>query len=462
MSATDVKQAGADLGAGLTAALGAFAASFRDAPPAALAIARTGIIDGIGVMLAARNESVVRAARNVLLEDGAALPAGQGASVLLSTQRARAGDAAFINAVATHAYAMDDVAAGCHPSAMLMPALIAQAQVSGATGRDVLRAWVVGYEVLAELAAREPDPLHSTGWHPSGQLGPPAVAAAVCNLMGCDADTATRAIAIAASMTGGLFVNFGTQTKALHAGRISSTGILATRLAREGVTASRDALEREAGLLRTISPNKQAVITGGFARGADNLRLLENGLCIKKYPVCYSLHRIADAAIDVASQPGCAVDQIDSVAIVLGKTQAWMADKHNPQTAMEAKYCIEFTVAAGLVARAAGFAQLEQAFIRHPDVQRLMAAATIAIREDVSADDTAFCKSDRVAVKLRDGRVFDSGEVPYARGHAKLPLDDAALRVKFVDCVTSGGRADGAALFDQLQGFAELRDLNVL
>lgn len=459
--------------AGLTAALGAFAAGCRAVPQELLAVAKTGVIDGIGVMLAARNEAVVKAAEAVLVDDlgvdganganGANGADGAGrASVLLGSKRARPMDAAFVNATATHAFAMDDVAAGCHPSAMLMPALIAQAEAQGASGADVLRAWVVGFEILAELASREPDALHSSGWHPSGQLGPVAVAGAVCNLMGLDAATTTRALGIAASMTGGLFVNFGTQTKPLHAGRITSSGLLAARLAQQGVTSAGDALEREPGLLRTISPNKRADIASPFNATRARLedwRLFNVGLSIKKYPMCYSLHRVADAAIDVGRMPGLDVDALERIDVTLGKTQAWMADKHEPQTANEAKYCIEFVVAAGVMARAAGFAQLEPGFLFDARLRTLMTKVHPTLRTDVSADDPVFCGADRVVARQRDGKVFDSGEVPYARGHARLPLTEADLRAKFIDCATSGGRGDAAALYAHLANFEGLAPL---
>jgi len=326
----------------------------------------------------------------------------------------------------------------------------------------VLRAWVVGFEILAELASREPDALHSSGWHPSGMLGPVAVAGAVSNLMGLSAEAATRALGIAASMTGGLFVNFGTQTKPLHAGRISSAGVLAARLAQQGVTAAPDALERESGLLRVISPNKRADVVGAFhaeRSRPEHWRLFTVGLSIKKYPMCYSLHRVADAAIDVGRMPGLDLDQVERIEVTLGKTQAWMADKHDPQTANAAKYCIEFVVAAGLVARAAGFAQLEPDFLFDARVRAVMARVQVTLRTDVSADDPVFCVADRVVAHQRDGRVFDSGDVAYARGHARLPLTEADLRAKFLDCVASGGRGDGEALYAHLAGFERLDPL---
>lgn len=446
---------------GLTASLGQFAAGFDTVPPEAADVARTGIIDAIGVMLAARNEPVVRAVSLVAL-DGAA---GGPSSVLFSPRRARPCDAALVNGTATHAYAMDDVASGCHPSAVLMPAIIAEGEALGASGAKALRAYVVGYELLAELAAREPDPMQPKGWHPTAVLGPVAVAGAICNLRGLSAAQSAQALGIAASMTGGLVVNFGTQTKALHAGRAASAGILAARLALEGVSAAPDALERSTGLLRVLSPAGRVDTDSEFTRsqsGPGGLRIVSNGLSIKKYPVCYSLHRVTDAAIDIGRRAGFDPATVKRIDVSIGKTQAWMAGNHAPNTAQEAKYSVEFAVASGLVARAAGFEQLEDGFVRSRLVQRLIGATSIELRDDASPDEPIFSVSDRVAVHLEDGSVIDSGEVPYARGNARLPLTEPELRRKFIDCVTGGGRSDGERVYARLQEFNKLADLRSL
>lgn len=443
---------------GLTASLGQFAAGFDTVPPEAADVARTGIIDAVGVMLAARNEPVVRAVSAVTL-DGAA---GGLSSVLLSSQRARPADAALINGTAAHAYAMDDVASGCHPSAVLMPAIIAEGEALGASGAQALRAYVVGYELLAELAAREPDPMQPKGWHPTAVLGPVAAAGAICNLRGLSAAQSAQALGIAASMTGGLVANFGTQTKALHAGRAASAGILAARLALEGVSAAPDALERSTGLLRVLSPAGRVDTDGEFTRANSGLRIVLNGLSIKKYPVCYSLHRVTDAAIDIGRRDNFDPETVKRIDVCIGKTQAWMAGNHAPKTAQEAKYSVEFAIASGLVARAAGFGQIEDGFVRSPLVQRLIGATSIELRDDASPDDPIFSASDRVAVHLADGSVIDSGEVPYARGNARLPLTEPELRRKFIDCVTGGGRSDGERVYAMLREFDKLANLRSL
>lgn len=441
----------------LTAALGEFVARLGEAPARARDVASVGIADAVGVMLAGRHLPVVAAVREFTLggrEEGEA-------RVLLSSTRARAVEAATINAVAAHALAMDDVASGCHPSAMLMPALLAQGETQGASGAQVLDAYVAGYEVLTELAAREPDALHATGWHPSGLLGPVAVAAAVAHLLRLDAVRTAHALGIAASMTGGLQGNFGTATKALHAGRAAAAGLTAAHLAQQGVDAAADALEGPKGLLRTISPQGRVDVRSPLRAGREP-RIVTEGLSIKKYPVCYSTHRIVDAAIGIARQPGFALEDVEAVEVTTGAQQAAMARHHRPRTVLEAKYSVEFAVASGLAAQAAGFAQLSDAFIASPAVQRLIAATAVAADAPPGGDDPIFAAADRVRVRLRGGRTLDSGDVRFARGHARSPLAADEVRAKFMDCATAGGWRDPAGLFGQLMGLADLADVRLL
>jgi 2-methylcitrate dehydratase PrpD len=442
----------------LTAACARFAAGFAELVPAAAEVATSGITDAVGVMLAGQHEPVVRAVRSVALQ-GAALGAS---SVLLSAQRTRGLDAALINASAAHALAMDDVAVGCHPSAILMPALLAEAEAIGSSGAELLRAYVVGFELLAELALRESDALHGGGWHPTGLLGPVAVAGAVANLRGLPLLQCSHALGIAASMSGGLQANFGTQTKALHAGRVASAGLWAVQLAAQGVTASPVALQHPKGLLRTVSPKGRVDLQSRMAFERGELRILSLGLSFKKYPLCYSTHRLIDAAIEIAAMPGFDARQVQSIAVATGRQQAALAPHQAPTSALEAKYSVAFAVAAGLLAGAAGFEQLDEAFIASPAVQGQLALTRIELRDDTSADDAVFCSSDRVVVQLQDGRLFDSGEVAYARGHARRPMRAEDLRRKFITCARSGGRDDAPALFDALCKLAEMADVRSL
>lgn len=419
----------------LTAALGDFVAGVRQVPAAAMQVAAQGMTDAAGLVVRARGESIVQALVRLQAQGGPC-------SVLLGPQRASVIDAAMINAAAAHAFALDDVAWGCHPSSMLMPALLAVGEQEDASGADLLRAWVVGYEVLAELAAREPGSLHATGWHPTGLLGPIGVAAAVSNLLGLDAAGAQAAMANAASMTGGISGNFGTPMKAVHVGQASAAGVRAALLAREGLAGNGDVLEKPGGFLETISPSRQVDLMAPLGCGAGSLRVLEAGLSLKRYPLCYSLHRVADAAIEVATQAGYASEQVVSVEVEMGVRQLQMAPHRQPSTELQARYSAPFAVASGLVARAAGFAQLDPAFFGSQAVRRLIDCTRITATDGVNPEDPVFDLSDRVRVVLADGRSFDSGAVRYPLGHARRPLDAQARQAKFIDCLSASSVRD--------------------
>ena len=133
-------------------------------------------------------------------------------------RRIPAPEAAWINGAAAHALDYDDVALRGHPSAVLVPAILAEAESLKATGAQMATAYAAGYEVWADLQRRDPDQHHEKGWHPTGIFGAIGAAAACASLRGLDPETATQAIALGASQSAGLVSNFGTMTKPFHAG----------------------------------------------------------------------------------------------------------------------------------------------------------------------------------------------------------------------------------------------------
>src|SRR6202047_4322373 len=169
----------------LTRSLGRFVSELRyDAlPKAALDVIRTGFTDCVAVMLAGIDEKVARIVREQLGTRGAS---GE-ASLYLGSEFASAPEAALANAVAGHALDYDDVALAGHPSVVLVPAILAEAEAVGAGGGDAATGYAAGYEVWARLIERDKDAYHIKGWHPTAVLGPVAAAAACASLRRLDA-----------------------------------------------------------------------------------------------------------------------------------------------------------------------------------------------------------------------------------------------------------------------------------
>lgn len=434
---------------GLTGSLSRFIADpgFETVPADAARIVKTGFIDTIATMIAGRDEPVVNVVRGFI---AARQSVAREAHVLFSDTQATCADAALINATAAHALDYDDVALAGHPSAVLVPAVLAVGEKLGLSGAAAIRAYLVGYEVWAELLAREPDAYHVKGWHPTAVLGTVGAAAAVAHLHGLSAEKAAHALAIAASMAGGLVANFGTMTKPFHAGRAAAGAIDAVSLAAGGLTAAPDVFEHHAGFLAALSPQGHADRTTVATTLGRRLRILDTGLSIKRYPMCYATHRVIDGVLDLVTANELKPAQVARVHARVGIAQASMLRNHKPQTGLEAKFSLEFAVAAAILKRRVGLRELTDAFVTQPQVQAMMTRLEISTSEIPCPIEPVFALNDRVEIELADGRRLDSGEIRFPRGNSQLPLSDDELKEKFLDCAGAAADLDMRVLYARL------------
>ena len=443
----------------LTSALAQFASAppFDVVPHDVSTIIRNGFIDASATMIAGAPEPVVKIVRQYL---GQRIGMRGEAKILFGAECANATDAALINGTAAHALDYDDVALGGHPSTVLVPALLAEGEALGASGAQLMQAYLVGYEAWAELIGRDADAHHIKGWHPTAVFGTVAAAAAVACLRRLDFEQARNAIALAGSLAGGLVANFGTMTKPFHAGRAACAGIEATRLAALGMTAAPDAMEHHAGFLNAISPQGRVERERAAPRLGLDLRIRETGLNIKKYPVCYAVHRVIDGVLDLANREQLDPAQVASVHASIGKTQASMLRNHAPANALEAKFSLEFAVASSLAGRGVGRAQLTDEFVRRPGVQDLMRKVTASTVDTACPLEPFLALNDRVSIKLKNGRELDTGDIRFARGSAKLPLSEAELKGKFMDCASE--RADAQSIHERLSNLERVANVRTL
>jgi 2-methylcitrate dehydratase PrpD len=432
----------------LTEALGNFVAevSFERLPEAAVDVARLGFTDTIATMIAGAGEPAPQ-----LLREGLA-PAAGPASLYFTAERATAPEAAWINGTAGHALDYDDVALRGHPSTVLVPAILAEGERLDASGRDLVAAYVAGYEAWAELAWRDPGHHHRKGWHPTGIFGSIGAAAACAALRRLDGKRAAQALALGASQSGGIMANFGTMTKPFHAGRAAYAGVVSARLAELGFTASPDALEHPQGFLSAVSPEGKADRETPPKGLGSEWKITKQRIGIKKYPACYCTHRSLDAMLDLLKAHPLKPADIGHITVSLSSTHALILRNHLPQTGLEAKFSIEFAMAAAVVARRAGLAEYSDPFVRRPEVQELMRRVRIETNEDYDPDLPGGSRFDQVRVELADGGEIASEKVRRARGHAELPLSEADIYDKFRACLDAGGsRLAPEALFDRLR-----------
>ena len=444
----------------LTRDLGRFASglTFENLPSEAVETARTGFIDTIATMIAGANDPAPQLLRRSLA------PGAGPASLYFSGESAAAPEAAWINGTAGHALDYDDVGCRGHVSTVLVPAILAEAETLGLGGREIFAAYVAGYETWAELARRDPGHHHAKGWHPTGIFGAIGAGAACAALRRLDPTQATMAIALSASQAGGIMANFGTMTKPFHAGRVAHAGLVSARLAELGFTAAEDALEHPQGFLSAVSPEGRADRESPTRPGGE-WQIVRQGLSIKKYPACYCTHRALDAMLDLLAMRPLKPAEIKSITVSISKTHSLILRNHTPQTGLEAKFSMEFAMAASVISRRASLGEYTDAFVRRPEVQELMRKVSIVTNENYDPQVSGASAWDQVVVELANGERIESAQVRRARGHAELPLGEAELFDKFRTCLDAGqARISAERLFDRLRNLESIsaRDLTAV
>ncbi|HYF20571.1 MAG TPA: MmgE/PrpD family protein [Ramlibacter sp.] len=416
----------------LTRDLAQFCATLRhqDLPADALPFVRTAFTDTFATLVAGRFTDEARLLREVLQ------PAPGECRLLVDLGSARPHEAACLNATAAHALDYDDAAQRGHISVVLVPAILAEAEALGLDGARMVTAYAAGYETWAELMRREADHYHNRSWHPTGVFGPIAVAAACASLRGLGAEQAVHALGIAASQAGGLIANFGSMTKPFHAGRASQSGLLATRLAQKGFTATPDVLEHPKGWLRGISPAGRIDAESPVEAGRD-WKLPVGGVNVKKYPLCFATHRALDGLLALLQEHPLAPEQVRRITVTISRRNQSTLRFARPQDSLQAKFSMQFAMASALLARRSGLPELRDDFVRRPDVQQAMELVQVLPEDREDPRRPGEAPQDVVQVETTDGRTLVRA-VDYVRGGPELPLAEGELYAKFEGCLAAG------------------------
>jgi 2-methylcitrate dehydratase PrpD len=432
----DLRPGSPDGTGGLTEDLARFAVSARyRADDRELAV--RPLLDTIGVMIAGTGEPEYR-----VLADWVAGQAAPGpATVAGAWSRTQPSLAAFANATLANLLDFDDVAPVVkgHPSAVLVPTVLALSAARPVSGAALIDAYLVGLDVMASVAARMDIPGHyALGWHSTSTLGVIAATAAACRLTGAPAGATRSALGMAASFAGGIRQNFGTLTKALHVGRAAEAAIVATTLAGLGGTADPAAIEGPLGFLALFGGGGQTPPSDADVPGHG----IRSGLNIKQYPCCYQIHRALDAAL--ALRPRTVGQEITSVEVTVQPNGSASLLHHRPRDGMQAKFSAEYTVAAALLDGSVGLTAFDEASVLRPEAQRLLHRVTLAESACPPAGPASWAGGYAVVqATLADGRALtERADIPY--GDARRPLSQPMVRQKFRDCLRYAGLAASA------------------
>jgi 2-methylcitrate dehydratase PrpD len=339
--------------------------------------------------------------------------------------------AALANGVAAHALDFDDVSSPMsgHPSSALFPALIALGEARRVTGKRLIEAYLIGFEICCRLG-RALDPVHyAKGWHMTSSVGTIAAAVACSYLIELDSVRIANAIGLAVAQTGGSRENFGTDAKAFQVGQCNAAALRATLLAEAGFTSSLTALDGKAGYTRLYS-NAEDLSSVLEGLGEGPLEIERSGIEVKKYPACYAVHRPLDGLFHLMRTQGVRFGDVEDVSIETSSGALALLNPGAPQSGVEGKFSMSYAIAAALVDRRIGLSTFSDKAVRRPQVRELMRRIAASERSGNMIPRFA-----TIAVRLKSGDIV-AQHVDTLHGSPASPLSDTEFLEKVEDCLS--------------------------
>ena len=412
----------------------------EDFPPEAIFAAKAAIIDCLGCALAGSKEPLADILANYLTDLGGKPTA----TVIGRGFKTNAPEAGLINGAMSHALDYDDITfiTKTHPSTVLIPAALPVAEEAAASGRDMLLAYLLGFEVACAVGdAISPAYYDDLGWHPTGPLGALGAAAAASRLLGLDQEQTAMAISLAASQSSGLRQNFGTMTKPFHAGHACKCGITAAKLVRGGFTSGTDALEGRFGFMRAFSGGKDYNPDKAAASLGSRSFMLESGVEIKKYPCCGSAHLALDATTKLQQREALEAADIERIEVRVDFDPPRSLIHSRPKEGLEGKFSLQYCLAAEILDGRVVMSTFTDEQVMRPEAQELIPKIEMKRHSGYEGQTSWTEAYHEVEIHLKDGRVLTERADRATTGALRGATFDE-VRVKFQDCA-------GIALTDE-------------
>lgn len=404
---------------------------YEDLPTDCIKMAKLCLLDFLGVTLLGSKEPVGRIIDNFLDRIGGSpestiIGYGKKSSVL---------NAALANGIFGHALDFDDdssIGAG-HLTTCIAPGLLALSEKMERGGREILLAFVLGYEVGSILATLLEPRQTRNGWHATSTIGTFASVAGAAKMLGLERSEIAQAFGIAATQTSGLRRSFGTMCKPLHAGKAAQRGVESSLLAQMGFTADGNIFEGKWGVLEVFSGESTNIETVTHRLGKKFL-IRENWF--KSYPTCACTHAALDGAISLCHRYELDPIKIERIEVGVAPIAFDTLLYDHPETPYQAKFSMPFCVATALLEGNVSTNHFSSPRMKDPLLWNLMKKVSMYADPDFTEGGYRGSYGATLRIKMVNSETLTE-KVLTPRGHPQNPLSTEDLIRKYRDCARS-------------------------
>ncbi len=389
------------------------------------------VLDVIGCTIGSSRRPQIKALTEVLKAEGG----NPYCSVFAQGFKTSPMNAALLNGTQGHALDFDDDhrEGTMHPSVAVFPAVFALGEKLGVSGKEFMRSFILGLEVMIRLGESLLGQSYYQGWHPTGTCGVFGAAAASATVMGLDVLRTKYAIGIAGSFSAGTqeCTGEGAWQKPLQAGHPAMGGVLAAELAEKSFIGAGTVFDGPYGLLKALSYKDQF----DYGRITDTLgkkwEMTETS--IKVHACCRFSGPVADCALDLYKQ-GVRAKDVKKLTAKVGEFTVKMLcnpieRKLRPQTHVDAQFSLPYAIAVALCKNSTGIREFSVDAIKDPEVLALAEKVTWELDPDAEKYYPKAYPATVVA-ELNDGRVLQA-HVDYPKGDPENPASDEEIVAKF-------------------------------
>ena len=440
---------------------------FADVPADVAELGRKSILDGLGLALAGSVARTGELSRTYIQSLG--LKPGP-ATVIGSSMQTAPRFAAFVNGVSEHADDYDDTQLASakdrvyglltHPTVSPWCAVLAAAEENGRSGRDLVLAYHVGVEVECKIAEAISPRHYGDGFHSTGTIGVFGSTAALAKLRAFDVERTRRAFGIAASQSGGLRENFGTMTKPFQAGHAAEAGVVAADLAALGWTASEQILEAPSGFFHAAGGSFDPGTIAGKLGNPWTFR--DPGVSIKPFPSGSLTHPGMTELLRLIHEHGIRPEDVEEVDVGTNSYMPTALIHHRPTNSLQAKFSMEFCMAALLLYGKAGLTIFTDEVVNRPEVQSMIGRVHFGVHPEAEA--AGYNKMTTIlAVRLKNGQTI-RGKADFGKGSPADPMSFEDVAAKFFDCAAYARwpEAKAKAMVEHVRQLEKLADVRTL